>query len=186
MFYQGKYCCECGNKIERTDGNIFTSRKFCELCETDYKFEKLLMIGAGSLLLLFGFWGVSNVFLQSEAPLIVKEKTKAVTFKEDSKRSLRSDNLPIEEITENDSSNAVRESTGNSLSEQSLLSKSDSGKTKSAKVMQKSPAEDVYYCGAETKKGTPCSRHIRGGGRCWQHKEREAMLPDKDLLVREQ
>lgn len=25
------------------------------------------------------------------------------------------------------------------------------------------------YCGALTKKGTPCRRKVNGGGRCWQH-----------------
>jgi len=30
--------------------------------------------------------------------------------------------------------------------------------------------EPVYYCGAATKKGTPCSRRVkRPGERCWQH-----------------
>jgi hypothetical protein len=30
--------------------------------------------------------------------------------------------------------------------------------------------EDVYICGRETKKGTPCSRRVHGPVRCWQHK----------------
>ena len=36
--------------------------------------------------------------------------------------------------------------------------------------------EKIYFCGAMTKKGTPCSRKVKGGGRCWQHKGQEAML----------
>lgn len=45
--------------------------------------------------------------------------------------------------------------------------------------------EIVSICGARTKRGTPCSRRVRGTGRCWQHRGRAAMLPAAKLLVRE-
>lgn len=32
------------------------------------------------------------------------------------------------------------------------------------------PDEAVSFCGARTKKGTPCRRRVRGAGRCWQHR----------------
>ena len=36
--------------------------------------------------------------------------------------------------------------------------------------------EAVYFCGAATKKGTPCSRRVkRPGERCWQHAGMPAM-----------
>ncbi|HSD46421.1 MAG TPA: hypothetical protein VLB87_07345, partial [Pyrinomonadaceae bacterium] len=43
----------------------------------------------------------------------------------------------------------------------------------------------LYTCGARTKKGTPCSRRVRGPVRCWQHKGAKAMLPPEKLLVKE-
>ena len=45
--------------------------------------------------------------------------------------------------------------------------------------------EQVYTCGARTKKGTPCSRRVHGPVRCWQHKGAPAMLPQQKLLVKE-
>ncbi|HZG51182.1 MAG TPA: hypothetical protein VEZ40_03510, partial [Pyrinomonadaceae bacterium] len=45
--------------------------------------------------------------------------------------------------------------------------------------------EIVSVCGARTKKGTPCSRRVRGTGRCWQHRGRGAILPAAKLVVRE-
>jgi hypothetical protein len=45
--------------------------------------------------------------------------------------------------------------------------------------------EANYICGAKTKKGTPCSRRVRGPVRCWQHKGAKAMLPVEKLVVRE-
>jgi hypothetical protein len=48
------------------------------------------------------------------------------------------------------------------------------------------PDEIVSICGARTQRGTPCSRRVRGTGRCWQHRGRGAMLPAAKLIVREQ
>ena len=51
---------------------------------------------------------------------------------------------------------------------------------------QPSPVlEQLYTCGARTKKGTPCSRRVHGPVRCWQHKGAKAMLPQEKLVVRE-
>jgi hypothetical protein len=46
-------------------------------------------------------------------------------------------------------------------------------------------SEQLYTCGARTKKGTPCSRRVHGPIRCWQHKGAAAMLQAEKLLVRE-
>lgn len=43
--------------------------------------------------------------------------------------------------------------------------------------------ETVSICGARTKRGTPCSRKVRGTGRCWQHRGKAAMLPAARLIV---
>lgn len=45
--------------------------------------------------------------------------------------------------------------------------------------------DDVYICGARTKKGTPCSRRVHGPVRCWQHKGLPAMLPVDKLRISE-
>jgi hypothetical protein len=45
--------------------------------------------------------------------------------------------------------------------------------------------EQVYICGARTRRGTPCSRRVHGPVRCWQHKGMPAMLPPEKLVVKE-
>lgn len=45
--------------------------------------------------------------------------------------------------------------------------------------------EEVYICGARTKKGTPCSRRLHQPVRCWQHKGSPAMMPPEKLVVKE-
>lgn len=47
------------------------------------------------------------------------------------------------------------------------------------------PDDEVYICGARTKKGTPCRRHVHvAGERCFQHKGLPAMLPLEKLIVK--
>ena len=45
--------------------------------------------------------------------------------------------------------------------------------------------EEIYTCGARTKKGAPCSRRVHGPVRCWQHKGMPAMLPQEKLRIKE-
>jgi hypothetical protein len=47
------------------------------------------------------------------------------------------------------------------------------------------PTEQVYICGARTKKGKPCSRRVHGAVRCWQHKGMPAMLPTEKLIIKD-
>jgi hypothetical protein len=44
-----------------------------------------------------------------------------------------------------------------------------------------STIEQVYTCGARTKKGKPCSRRVHGPVRCWQHKGLPSMIPVKPI-----
>lgn len=45
--------------------------------------------------------------------------------------------------------------------------------------------EVISICGARTKKGSPCSRRVRGTGRCWQHIGKNAILAPEKLIVQE-
>jgi hypothetical protein len=38
-----------------------------------------------------------------------------------------------------------------------------------AKIPTPKDQTQAYFCGAVTKKGTPCSRRVKAPGRCWQH-----------------
>lgn len=72
--------------------------------------------------------------------------------------------------------------------ERPVNSNTTSGATNSAtpNAPQPSPVpEQLYTCGARTKKGTPCSRRVHGPVRCWQHKGDKAMLPQEKLRIKE-
>lgn len=185
--YKPKYCCNCGERIERTDWKILSSRKFCELCETEFKFEEWMPKIAALFLMVFGVWGFSGLFLKSHDSLAVNNNSKAVGFQQNAERSLKTNNTQSENFEKQDisTSESVQKIPENSASQPNILPERNSASIKPAKDTQKTSDPPVYFCGAETKKGTPCSRHVKGGGRCWQHKGREAMLPAKDLLISE-
>lgn len=72
-----------------------------------------------------------------------------------------------------------------------IIQRSLDGRVTSASGQQ-SPAnppatliEEIYTCGARTKKGTPCSRRVHGPVRCWQHKGMPAMLSQEKLRIKE-
>ena len=57
--------------------------------------------------------------------------------------------------------------------------------TNSATPQPPPALEQLYTCGARTRKGTPCSRRVHGPTRCWQHKGAPAMLPQETLRIKE-
>ena len=50
--------------------------------------------------------------------------------------------------------------------------------------VQVEPAEELYYCGARTAKGTPCKHRVKGNVRCFQHVGMEAMLAPAQLRIK--
>jgi hypothetical protein len=68
--------------------------------------------------------------------------------------------------------------------ESKLLPDADKNKVENKKTEVVKAVEDkTYFCGAATKKGTACSRKVKGGGRCWQHEGQEALFPPEKLLI---
>ncbi len=62
-------------------------------------------------------------------------------------------------------------------------------KTKSTGANQNetatAPDDEVYICGARTKKGTPCRRRVHfAGERCYQHKGMPAMVGIEKLIIK--
>ena len=48
-----------------------------------------------------------------------------------------------------------------------------------AEAAEEEEKEEVWaLCGAPTKSARPCRRKVRGGGRCWQHRQAESPQPD--------
>lgn len=184
MGYDPKYCCECGDKIENVNSGFLASRRFCQLCETNYKLEDWMPRVILSLGILFGVIGIGAYFQAAEQPFDSAAKQLA-TNKLSAKNELPGNEISPVMPSGADRMQAAAEEDVQSIAEVEKLKTPVVEKVKKQqnRLEQKNAETPVYFCGAETKKGTACSRKMKGGGRCWQHEGREAMLPQQDLLV---
>lgn len=172
MFYKPNFCCHCGEKIDIIDWKLLTSRRFCQLCASEQQQHDLIprvIVGFGLIAGLFGF----GAYLQSgnAGKTDLQNLSLGVGSQ---KRSLTSD-VDGKGISAN--SNVIANSkplaagqnpeTGDQSQEQPSVNSQSLRQTGIKKITSD---EQVYFCGAITKKGTPCSRRIKpGSGRCWQH-----------------
>jgi len=157
MLYRPNFCCNCGEKIERVEWKLFTSRRYCDLCQTELRYKDVLAKAWVIAGLLISFAVVSSIF---RSP-VAKESTpsKAVTTRSLGEKIDGPSNLDTTPA-QSKQSQPVADPSGISTV---------SPRAADQKLSSRSP-EPVYYCGAATKKGTPCSRRVkRLGERCWQH-----------------
>lgn len=188
MSYKPKYCSNCGNKIERIEWFAWTSRNFCQVCEKEHKlYDKLPLI----FIAIIGLLGIINLgnFLRAD-----NNSASAISENQPRIRTLKQNNPPKSERTVSNQQGSLQtEANSNSQSivqkdvpAQSALSKPEV-QMPTVRQAENVPViiakEPVYWCGAQTKKGTPCSRKVKGGGRCWQHEGQAAMLPPEKLLI---
>lgn len=164
MLYKPKYCCNCSEKIERIDWTLLTSRRFCDVCAVENRrHDNLprLTVAAGVLSLMFGFGTLLGGSSGSVTPVQTLSSSSEPEFKRE--RTIeRKDDQPR---LDNSLPVASAKATGNSSP--------DFAKT----VSDKTIVDTVHYCGALTKKGTPCSRKVKtAGSRCYQHEGKPSVF----------
>ncbi|NNE65942.1 MAG: hypothetical protein HKN33_05190 [Pyrinomonadaceae bacterium] len=168
MYRKPKYCCNCGDRVERIEWRFWNSSRFCELCETEYVFDEWWPRAAVLLIFVFGLTGFG--FQLVEEPRRALESKSALVSPE-----LRPRNEPPQ-------TSSVLPSTSGSPASRRVRSVPPKEEVNSAEneplrgrtALPPVSVEPVSYCGALTKKGKPCSRKVRGGGRCWQHKDKDS------------
>ena len=161
--YKPNFCVECGARIERKRWRLWTSRRFCPDCEKRFQKSRLvlpLMICA--TLVSIGFV-VGRARRPAPPPVIIE-------------RSQLSALAPSQAASQPAGANAERINAPQPAEPRY-------GPSGTANERPTDPNEIVSICGARTKKGTPCSRRVRGTGRCWQHRGKPAMLPPAKLIV---
>lgn len=170
MLYRPNYCANCGEKIERVDWGILTSRRFCGICETEYKGHELLIRGIVAVGLLAGVVGIGAYIRSGSTPVTV------------AKQSAKLADRPVKQEPE-PTATAERRSPG-AVNPPAVagppVQQMPGAKPPSARIEL---AEAQYYCGAETKKGTPCSRRVKGNARCYQHTGMPAMASPERLKI---
>jgi hypothetical protein len=185
MFYTPKHCCECGEKIDRNEWKLLTSRRFCEICESEFKFYDWLprlILGVGILLSVIG---IGSLLKKTDAPVNISTTPNlavASNKNQGERNSQVSSNSGVQNPAPNRSTSSEENGQGNKQSTLAAIDRKPATQV-TAQTRQNSAAETVYICGAQTKKGTPCSRRVKGGGRCWQHTGQPSMLPPEKLVV---
>jgi len=163
MLYRPNFCCNCGEKIERANWPLLASRRFCELCETEKKEQDYLTRAAMVLCILSGLFGVSAFVLGS------KENTAAGPTGNTATARLQKPLVGKDANSQAGNSKAIEENLSKGPDpgppEATLTSR-----TLSIRSSVPASVDPVYYCGAITKKGTPCTRRVKTKGAfCWQH-----------------
>ena len=161
--YKPNFCCNCGEKIARLDWPFWSGRRFCELCETDYwLYDATPMLVAGVLSLL-GVLGFAGVFRG-------EHKAEVQGFRNEMPASAARPVTPEVPRPSNSESQPLSPSVASPPASTGYVAPVQ------PKTSAKPVDQPVYTCGAMTKKGTACTRRVKGAGeRCWQHKGMPAL-----------
>lgn len=166
MFYRPNFCCHCGEKIVRARWTPLTSRRFCEFCEVEQKEHELvpkvgtaiaILIGAAGLTAYIGAGNSASNERRSDAAAVIQPLKQSA-------------NKPAAPAPTSGPAATPSETTRDARPADSVQREAPSN----------SSTEPVHYCGAITRKGTPCTRRVRSKGRCWQHADQSVVRETRD------
>lgn len=179
MFYKPKFCCECAEAIEKTEWKISDSRRFCESCATRHRFDDFIPKLILSALILIGIVGF-GIYLQKPNKPLNLVSANPITL---NKTAAESRNLPNDNVKPAAEISNQNTNTASTQSRSFVATTKPELKVQKTAVQNSSAPETIYFCGAETQKGTFCTHRVKGGGRCWQHEGKPAMLPPEKLIA---
>ncbi len=164
--YKPNFCAECGERVARERWRVWTSRRFCQLCDVRFRRGRFAApLFACAALVAAGF--AAGRLARPAAPpppLVIERGGAALVPLPADNATRRLDGQPRQPRPADEPRHGPDGTQGERPTE---------------------PDEVVSICGARTQKGTPCQRRVRGTGRCWQHRGKPAMLPPSKLLLTE-
>ncbi len=178
MLFRPSFCANCGEKIERSEWRAWTSRRFCEVCETQFKghdWVPRLIVLFGIIAGIFGFGSYLKSGTASDPSLVKQPRKIADPVLPNDQKSATNANTQAQNAV-NLPQPAKMAANVKPAVEQQIASKSPPARQDTDRL--------TYYCGAETKKGTPCTRRVKGNVRCYQHVGMPAMLPAEKLRIK--
>ena len=180
MLFRPSFCANCGEKIDRADWGIFTSRRFCQVCESVFKGQELIpriVVGLGLVIGLFGIGGYLKSGSYAPETQFARQP-----------RKLAEQAIPIAQAAAKDVPVTEANAANNAVSTINET-QNPAASRKAVTQIQEPPkpqietAAEVYFCGAQTAKGTPCKHRVKGNIRCFQHAGMPAMLPPDKLRI---
>ena len=154
--HKANFCAECGERLAPTSWRRRLGRRLCDSCA-----QRLGVVNAFRplvviVLIAVAAFVIGRYLRPASPPLIIQ----------------RAANSPLRD--------APAEFTAASRP-QNANAKASTNRNMSDSVT----TDEVYICGARTKKGTPCQRRVHAPGeRCFQHKGRPAMVPLEKLIIK--
>ena len=162
--YRPNFCCECGEHVARARWRVWTSRRFCDACVRRFKRARFVVPLALSAAIASACFLLGRASRPASPSAVLERGVLDLT------------RLPAPDSAR--TREAKRDAAPAPAKPEPAY-----GPDGTANERPTDPSEVVYICGARTKKGTPCSRRVRGPGRCWQHRGMPAMLPPSKLIV---
>ena len=178
MLYKPKFCSNCGEKIERPHLSFLDSKMFCDVCKHDFIPARALPVVFSVLMAIVGIFGIGSYWRSGEKPLNLTARQLTASVTNSTKPANQAEQVNLNSTVQQTAQ--TKNTQTNAPPNSSLTTKTRAKQTDVAPI---SSEEAVYFCGAPTKKGTPCSRRVKGGGRCFQHKGLNALLPPEKLLA---
>ena len=130
---------------------------------------------------MLGLFSIGSYLQKDDKPLNVAPK-QTVSGVPNTKNVVEQTNAS--QVSTNNAVQTLAQSSKSAAQLKSQVgTKASDPKTKKIESSTNEPSEEIYFCGAATKKGTMCSRRMKGGGRCWQHVGQAAMLPQQKLKL---
>jgi hypothetical protein len=184
MLFRPSFCANCGERIERTDWHIWTSRRFCPVCESEYKGHDLIPRVVVVLGVLTGIFGFGSYLKSASGGPAIQAIKQPRTAREQPPVTAQETKNVLPPQPQN--SNAGVSVSPPAIQNSTVVPRTTAGSPAQSQASKPSAAteEPVYYCGAETKKGTPCTRRVKGNNRCFQHIGMPAMLSSDKLRIR--
>lgn len=177
MFFRPNFCANCGEKIERAEWGILTSRRFCYVCESEFKGHDLIprfIVGMGVAIGIFGF----GSYLKS-GPTITEPGIQPRGIAGQNVRHPKTSKVE----TARDLTTIDQPQPAPVAENVQVRRQIDQPVDAAAPTAKPVVATQGYFCGAETKKGTPCSRRVKGNVRCFQHQGMQAMVKADKLRI---
>ncbi|MFN2455810.1 MAG: hypothetical protein ABR577_16490 [Pyrinomonadaceae bacterium] len=176
--YKPNFCAECGAQIVRAKWRVWTSRRFCPVCAPRFRKHRILLPVIVAAFVFSAGLVAGRLARTSSAssppPLIIEQRPRANT----NNATTATATTPKEVAAPGATTPIV-----STNAPPTAKAETPYGKDGTFVERPTDPTEVVSICGARTQKGTPCSRRVRGIGRCWQHKGLPAMLPASKLIV---
>jgi hypothetical protein len=174
MLFRPSFCAHCGERIERIDWGLTVSRRFCQVCESEFKGQDLIPRFVVAVSLLIGLFGIGSYLKSGPAPAdrqIVQAGPRVERGPANVTRSPQAlygaADVVVPPRMEDPQDKPVTRKPAIVPPAQPVVEVS----------------EPVYLCGAQTKKGSPCSRRVKGNIRCFQHLGMPAMAAADKLKI---